>query len=112
MTIFEKIAAREIPATIVYEDDDVIAFRDIDPKAPTHIVIATKLPIPTLNDLDEKYESLMGKMILAAKKIAHSEKIDQDGYRIVFNCNKDGGQSVFHIHCHLLGGRQMSWPPG
>ena len=112
MTIFEKIAAREIPAAIVYDDDDVIAFRDIDPKAPIHIVIATKLPIPTLNDLDESDEALMGKMILAAQKIARSEKIDSDGYRIVFNCNKDGGQSVYHIHCHLLGGRQMDWPPG
>jgi histidine triad (HIT) family protein len=112
MTIFEKIAAREIPAAIVYEDDDVIAFRDIDPKAPTHIVIATKRPIKTLNDLGDTDEILMGKMVLAAKKIAQSEKIDEDGYRIVFNCNKDGGQSVYHIHCHLLGGRQMNWPPG
>ena len=112
MTIFEKIAAREIPAAIVYEDDNVIAFRDIDPKAPTHIVIATKRPIPTLNDIEEMDGTLIGKMVLAAKKIAQSEKIDEDGYRIVFNCNKDGGQSVYHIHCHLLGGRQMNWPPG
>ena len=112
MTLFEKIAARVIPAEIVYEDDDVIAFRDIDPKAPTHIVITTKRPIQTLNDIDEGDIELMGKMILAAKKIAASEKIDESGYRIVFNCNKDGGQSVYHIHCHLLGGRAMSWPPG
>ncbi len=112
MTLFEKIAVREIPAAIVYEDDDVIAFRDIDPKAPTHIVITTKHPIPTINDLDDTDTELMGKMILAAKKIAASEKIDKSGYRIVFNCNKDGGQSVYHIHCHLLGGRPMMWPPG
>jgi histidine triad (HIT) family protein len=112
MTLFEKIIAREIPARIIFEDDDVIAFHDIDPKAPTHIVITTKRPIPTLNDLDEPDTELMGKMILTAKKIAKSEKIDESGYRIVFNCNKDGGQSVYHIHCHLLGGRQMNWPPG
>jgi histidine triad (HIT) family protein len=112
MTLFEKIIAREIPATIVFEDDDVIAFKDIDPKAPVHIVIATKRAIETLNDLGDTDAELMGKMILAAKKIASSEKIYTSGYRIVFNCNKDGGQSVYHIHCHLLGGRQMNWPPG
>jgi histidine triad (HIT) family protein len=112
MTIFEKIINREIPATIVYEDEDVIAFRDIDPKAPIHILITTKRPIPTLNDLEEADEALMGKMILAAKQIAKSEKIDESGYRLVFNCNHDGGQSVDHIHLHLLGGRQMKWPPG
>ena len=112
MTIFEKIAARQIPATIVFEDDNLIAFRDIDPKAPVHIVITTKRPIPTLNDLSETDGELMGKMILSAKKIAETEKIDKSGYRIVFNCNKDGGQSVYHIHCHVLGGRSLSWPPG
>lgn len=112
MTLFEKIAAREIPATIVFEDDDIIAFRDIDPKAPTHIIITTKRAIPTLNDLDNRDAELMGKMIIAAKKIAAAEKIDGSGYRIIFNCNKDGGQSVYHIHCHLMGGRAMSWPPG
>jgi histidine triad (HIT) family protein len=112
MTIFEKIAAREIPASIVYEDDGIIAFRDIEPKAPTHIVITTKRPIPTINDLEDTDAELMGKMILVAKKIAASEKIDQTGYRLIFNCNNDGGQSVYHIHCHLLGGRAMTWPPG
>ena len=112
MTIFEKIAAREIPAMIVFEDDDLIAFHDIDPKAPVHIVITTKRPIPTLNDLSNTDGELMGKMILAAKKIAETEKIDKSGYRVVFNCNKDGGQSVYHIHCHVLGGRSLSWPPG
>jgi histidine triad (HIT) family protein len=112
MTIFEKIISREIPANIVYEDSDVIAFRDIDPQAPVHIVIASKSPIPTLNDITEADAGITGKMVMAAQKIAQDEKIDQSGYRIVFNCNKDGGQSVDHIHCHLLGGRQMKWPPG
>ena len=112
MTIFEKIAALEIQATIVYEDDDLLAFRDIDPKAPVHIVITTKRAIATLNDLSDADTELMGKMILAAKKIAETEKIDKSGYRVVFNCNKNGGQSVYHIHCHVLGGRMMTWPPG
>ena len=112
MTIFEKIITREIPATIVYEDDDVIAFRDIDPKAPTHILVTTKRMIPTLNDLQEDDAELVGKMILAAKEIAASENIAASGYRLVFNCNSDGGQSVDHIHCHILGGRKMTWPPG
>ncbi|MEP7236079.1 MAG: histidine triad nucleotide-binding protein [Ignavibacteriota bacterium] len=112
MTLFEKIIVREIPATIVYEDDEIVAFRDIDPKAPIHIVITTKRPIPTLNDLEDSDAALTGKMIIAAKEIAKAEKIDETGYRIVFNCNKDGGQSVYHIHCHLLGGRKMDWPPG
>jgi len=112
MTIFEKIIAREIPAAIVYEDDSTIAFRDIDPQAPVHIVIASKTPVPTLNDLDDSDAGLTEKMIAAARQIAISENIDASGYRIVFNCNKDGGQSVWHIHCHLLGGRPMKWPPG
>src|SRR5438045_3947739 len=112
MTIFEKIIAHQIPANIVYEDADVIAFRDIDPQAPIHIVIASKSPIPTLNDIPEADSGITGKMVTAAQKIAKDEKIDEAGYRIVFNCNKDGGQSVDHIHCHLLGGRQLKWPPG
>jgi histidine triad (HIT) family protein len=112
MTIFEKIIAREIPANIVFEDDDLIAFRDIDPKAPTHILIVPKKVITTLNDLDASDAELTGKIILAAKQIAKSEGIAESGYRLVFNCNSDGGQSVDHIHCHLLGGRQMHWPPG
>ena len=112
MTIFEKIIAREIPASIVFEDDEVIAFRDINPCAPVHIVIAPKHPIPTLNELETSDTELMGKLIQAAKKVAEIEKIDESGYRVVFNCNKDGGQSVYHIHCHVLGGRSLSWPPG
>lgn len=112
MTIFEKIIARQIPATIVYESDDIIAFRDIDPKAPTHILIVPKSPIVTLNDLEATDAELVGKIVLAAKEIAAKEGIAESGYRLVFNCNRDGGQSVDHIHCHLMGGRQMKWPPG
>ncbi|MBS1904286.1 MAG: histidine triad nucleotide-binding protein [Bacteroidetes bacterium] len=112
MTIFEKIIAREIPATIVYETDDVIAFRDIDPKAPVHILIVPKRSIPTVNDLMPTDTELMGTLLLAAKEIAAAEGIAENGYRLVFNCNRDGGQSVDHIHCHLLGGRQLHWPPG
>jgi histidine triad (HIT) family protein len=112
MTIFEKIIAREIPANIVYENNDLIAFRDIDPKAPTHILIVPKRPITTLNDLSIADAELAGKIVIAAAEIAKTEGIGESGYRLVFNCNRDGGQSVDHIHCHLLGGRQMHWPPG
>jgi histidine triad (HIT) family protein len=112
VTIFEKIIAREIPATIVHETDDVIAFRDIDPKAPVHILIVPKRMIATVNDLVPTDAELMGKLVLAAKEIAAAEGIAENGYRLVFNCNRDGGQSVDHIHCHLLGGRQLHWPPG
>lgn len=112
MTLFEKIIAREITATIVHETDDIIAFRDIDPKAPTHILIVPKRAIPTLNDTSVGDAELMGKIVVAAAEIAQAEGIAENGYRLVFNCNKDGGQSVDHIHCHLLGGRPMLWPPG
>lgn len=111
-TIFGKIIKREIPADIVYEDDDVLAFRDIDPKAPIHILIIPKKPIPTVNDIENEDAELVGKMIIAAKKIAKEMGIDESGYRLVMNCNKDAGQTVFHLHCHLLGGRQFLWPPG
>lgn len=112
MTLFEKIIAREITATIVHETEDVIAFRDIDPKAPTHILIVPKRAIPTLNDTSSGDADLMGKIVIAATEIAKKEGIADNGYRLVFNCNRDGGQSVDHIHCHLLGGRPMLWPPG
>ena len=112
MTIFEKIIAREIPATIVSESDELIAFRDIDPKAPTHGLIVPKKLMPTLNDADTSDAQLIGKLVLEAAAIARKEGIDASGYRLVINCNRDGGQSVDHIHCHLLGGRQMNWPPG
>ena len=112
MTIFEKIIARGIPATIVYEDDRVIAFRDTDPKAPVHILIVPKRVIRSVNELNGQDGSLIAELILVAKQVAESEKISGSGYRLVINCNSDGGQSVDHLHIHLLGGRKMVWPPG
>jgi histidine triad (HIT) family protein len=111
-SIFTKIIKREIPAKIIFEDNDLIAIEDIDPKAPVHILIIPKRQIPTLNDLDEQDALLMGKIILKAKKLAKEYSIDERGYRLVINCNEEAGQTVFHIHCHLLGGRSMHWPPG
>jgi len=110
-TLFQRIADREIPADIVFEDDLCIAFRDIDPKAPTHILVVPRKPIPTLNDLADEDEQLVGHLFLVAKKIAAEEGLDA-GYRTVFNCGEEGGQAVYHLHLHLLGGRQMRWPPG
>ena len=111
-TLFEKIVAREIPADIVYEDDELLAFRDIEPQAPIHVLVIPKTHIATLNDLEVDHAELVGKMVLAAAKIAKDEGIAEDGYRLNLNCNQQGGQSVYHIHLHLLGGRQMAWPPG
>lgn len=111
-TIFTKIINREIPADIILEDEDLIAFADINPQAPVHILVIPKKPIPTVNDLEEQDAELMGKIIIAATKIAKKKGIDDNGYRLVFNCNSDGGQAVYHIHCHLLGGRKLNWPPG
>lgn len=108
-TIFSKIIKREIPATIVYEDDEILAFNDINPKAPIHILIIPKKQIPTINDIKENDAELIGKIILAAKKIAKEKGIAENGYRLVFNCNKDAGQEVFHIHCHLIGGKKLKW---
>ena len=112
MTLFEKIIAREIPAIIVFEDDQFIAIRDINPQAPIHILVIPKKPIPTTNDLSSGDAELIGNLLLRAKDIAANEGIAETGYRLVLNCNADGGQSVDHIHCHLLGGRQLNWPPG
>ena len=111
-TIFKKIIDKEIPADIVYEDDELLAFNDITPQAPIHILIIPKKEIKTLNHLNREDEIILGKMIILAKKLAKKHKIDQTGYRIVFNCNDDGGQTVFHIHLQLLGGRKLNWPPG
>ncbi len=111
-TIFSKIIRKEIPAEIVYEDDSVVAFRDIAPQAPTHILIIPKTEIPTTNDITEEQEPLLGHMVRVAANIAESEGIARDGYRLVMNCNEHGGQAVYHIHIHLLGGRPLSWPPG
>jgi|SRR5690554_6477964 len=110
--LFEKIVRREIPADIVHEDDDILAFRDIDPKAPVHVLVIPKRRIPTINDLQAHEADLVGRMVLVARDIAAGEGLAEDGYRLVFNCNEQGGQSVYHIHLHLLGGRAMSWPPG
>ena len=110
--LFCKMVSGVIPCDKVHENEYVLAFRDIDPKAPTHILIIPKKHITTLNEINENDQELLGELLLTAKKIAKDEGIDTSGYRTVFNCNSDGGQTVFHIHMHLLGGRQMAWPPG
>ena len=111
-TIFSKIIKRELPADIVYEDTDLLAFHDISPQAPVHIIIIPKKEINTLNNLRKEDEIIVGKMVLLAKNLAKEFKINLSGYRTVFNCNEDGGQTVCHIHLHLLGGRKLEWPPG
>jgi histidine triad (HIT) family protein len=111
MTIFAKIIAREIPADIVYEDEWCLAFRDIAPKAPTHILIIPKKPIASLIDLTDEDQGIMGRCVLVASAVARQELLS-DGYRLVVNCGSDGGQEVAHLHFHLLGGRKMTWPPG
>ena len=110
--LFCKIVAGDIPADKVFENNNIYAFRDIDPKAPTHILIIPKEHISTTNDLDESHKTLEGEIMLTAKEIPGQEGIADSGYRTVFNCNQDGGQAVYHIHLHLLGGRHMNWPPG
>jgi histidine triad (HIT) family protein len=110
--LFLKIIDREIPADIVYESDELLAFRDISPQAPTHILIIPKAHIPTVNDLEASHAELVGKMFLVAAELANREGFSDDGYRLVMNCGQHGGQAVYHIHLHLLGGRQMEWPPG
>lgn len=111
-TIFSKIIAGEIDADIVYEDDVVLAFRDINPQAPTHVLVIPREPVATINDLQPEHAEVVGRMYLAAAKVARQEGIADSGYRTVMNCNADGGQTVYHIHLHVLGGRQLTWPPG
>lgn len=111
-TIFDKILRREIPARIAYEDDHVLAFHDVNPQAPVHVLFIPKTPIATLNDLQPDDAALAGRLVLAAAAYAKREGFAENGYRTVFNCNQDGGQSVYHIHLHLLAGRRMAWPPG
>lgn len=111
-SIFTKIINREIPAVIVYEDDLCISFRDIDPKAPQHILIVPKKEIKSLADVAEEDAPLLGHLLLKASEIAKEQGISDSGYRIVVNTNKEGGQEVSHLHLHILGGRQMTWPPG
>ena len=110
--LFCKIVEKKIPAEIIYENDQLLAFKDVDPQAPVHILIIPKEHITTTNDLNEKHTELIGNMLLAATKLANENDIADSGYRTVLNCNKAGGQSVYHIHLHLLGGRPMKWPPG
>lgn len=111
-TLFGKIIRREIPANIVFEDEHVLAFRDIHPQAPVHVLFVPKRAVATLNDLVPGDAELAGRLVLAAAAFAKREGFAEDGYRVVFNCNGDGGQSVYHIHLHLLAGRQLQWPPG
>jgi histidine triad (HIT) family protein len=110
--IFCQIAAGQIPSKTVFENERVLAFRDLHPQAPTHVLVIPRRHIATLNDLQPGDESLVGEMMLAAMQIAANENLAENGYRVVMNCNRDGGQSVYHIHLHLMGGRYMRWPPG
>lgn len=110
--LFCSISAGKIPATVLYEDDDVIAFEDIMPAAPVHFLVIPKKHISTLNDLTEEDIPLMGKMHFVAKTIAKAKGVDESGFRTVMNCNQDGGQTVYHIHMHVLGERKLTWPPG
>ncbi|MCF6225872.1 MAG: histidine triad nucleotide-binding protein [Xanthomonadales bacterium] len=110
--LFEKIIAREIPADIVYETETVLAFRDINPQAPTHILIIPKEKIRTINDITDHQAGLIGELYLAARDIAKQAGFADEGYRVVMNCGESAGQSVWHIHLHLLAGRALTWPPG
>ncbi|MGY4879649.1 histidine triad nucleotide-binding protein [Vreelandella aquamarina] len=110
--LFCKMINREIPADIVYEDDDVLAFNDINPQAPTHILIIPKKHIATLNDIEESDLAIIGRLQFTAAKLAKEKGFAEDGYRVVMNCNEMGGQTVYHIHMHLMGGREFTWPAG
>ena len=111
-TLFTRIIKGEIPADIVYEDEHVIGFRDINPQAPVHVLFVPREPIPTLNDARSDHAELIGRLVLAAARYARAQGFADSGYRTVFNCNEDAGQTVFHIHLHLLAGRKLGWPPG
>jgi histidine triad (HIT) family protein len=110
--LFCKFVTGEIQPNVVYEDDEVLAFRDVNPQAPTHVLVIPKRHISSLNDLQTDDADLVGKLYLAAQKVAQDEGIAEPGYRTLINCNAEAGQTVFHIHLHLLGGRPMNWPPG
>ena len=110
--IFCKIVDGDIPAEIVYQNDDVLAFRDLNAQAPLHVLIIPKKHIATINELEDKDANTVGQLYLAAKAIAQQEGVAEDGYRVVMNCNSLAGQTVYHIHLHMLAGRAMSWPPG
>ena len=110
--LFCRIVAGEIPASLVYQDEDVVAFNDINPQAPLHVLIVPRAHVATLNDLGEEQDALLGRMIRRAAAIARERGHAEGGYRTLFNCNRLAGQTVFHIHLHLLAGRPFTWPPG
>src|SRR3954451_19097635 len=110
--LFCRIVKREIPASIVYEDDEVVAFNDINPQAPTHVLVVPKRHIASLNDLQAADDSIVGELVRRAAALAKERGLSERGFRTVFNTNREAGQTVFHIHLHLLGGRAMTWPPG
>ncbi|AZZ90221.1 HIT domain-containing protein [Hahella sp. KA22] len=110
-TIFSKIIKREIPADIIYEDEFCLAFNDINPQAPVHFLVIPKKPIATINDIEEEDRELVGHLYIAAAKIAQEKGFADDGYRVVMNCNENAGQTVFHIHLHVLAGKPLGWPP-
>jgi histidine triad (HIT) family protein len=111
-TLFAKIIRREIPADIVFEDDEVLAFRDINPQAPLHVLFIPKQAIATLDELTPEHDALMGRLLRAAAEYARAQGVAESGYRTVINCRGDGGQTVYHLHLHLLAGRRLGWPPG
>jgi histidine triad (HIT) family protein len=110
--LFCRIIAREIPASVIYEDDRVLAFNDINPQGPTHVLVVPKRHIPSLNELTPEDDAIVGEVVRRAAAIAADRGISTGGFRAVFNTNKDAGQTVFHIHLHLIGGRSLHWPPG
>ena len=111
-TIFQRIIARELPADIVFEDDHVVAFRDVHPQAPVHVLIVPRRPIPRIAQAGAEDEALLGRLLLKAAEVARKLGLEETGYRLVLNNGRDGGESVPHLHCHILGGRPMHWPPG
>jgi histidine triad (HIT) family protein len=111
-TLFEKIVAREIPATIVFEDDLVLAFRDVKPQAPTHVLIIPKKPIPRIAEAKPEDHQVLGHLLLKAAEVAEQLGLKRSGFRLVFNNGPDAGEAVPHLHCHIIGGRTLSWPPG
>lgn len=110
--LFCRVVAGEIPATIVHQDERLVSFRDIRPQAPLHVLVVPRRHIGTLNDLTQGDDQLVGEMLRRAAAIAREHGVDERGYRTVFNCNADAGQTVFHIHLHVIGGRSLGWPPG